>query len=192
MEVVALPSADPWDQMPREGSKAYTAFRMYLEGGGQRSVAAVARELRKSEGLLRRWKRQWSWSERVAAWDDHLLKESNAAWRDATRAAPDAIREMNERHAKMAVALQTKALQRLGQLDAQELDARGVLAFLMEAAKLERLARGESMDAQAENVIEQEVVVNLLADPQGRALAVQLAQRVHATTNGQRNGISAG
>lgn len=50
--------------------------------------------------------------------------------------------EVAARHARIARAIQAKALQRLQDLDTSTLDARGVLAFLRTAADIERKALG--------------------------------------------------
>jgi hypothetical protein len=50
---------------------------------------------------------------------------------------------MAERHAREAVALQEKALRRLQQMQPEELSPVQVLDYFIQAAKLERLSRGE-------------------------------------------------
>jgi hypothetical protein len=57
---------------------------------------------------------------------------------------------MAERHAKEALMLQNKAVERLRQLRPEELKPRDTLSFLIEAAKLERLARGEPTERVAQ------------------------------------------
>jgi hypothetical protein len=74
--------------------------------------------------------------ERARAWDqerERLKQVEQLA----------AIQEMAERHAKEAMMMQTKAIERLRQLRPEELGPRDTLAYLVESAKLERLARGE-------------------------------------------------
>jgi hypothetical protein len=55
----------------------------------------------------------------------------------------EAVKEMGERHAKEALMLQNKAIERLRQLRPEELKPRETLDFLVGAAKLERQARGD-------------------------------------------------
>jgi hypothetical protein len=62
----------------------------------------------------------------------------------------EAVEEMAERHAKEALMLQNKALERLRQLRPEELTPRETLSYLIDAAKLERLARGEPTERVAE------------------------------------------
>jgi hypothetical protein len=64
----------------------------------------------------------------------------------------EALSEMAERHAREALMLQNKAVERLRQLRPEELGPRETLSFLIEAAKLERLARGEPTERVAEEL----------------------------------------
>ena len=61
-----------FEQQPKESNKAFAAFRAYLEMGPDRSTAAVAKKLAKSEQLVRRWSAKFGWTERVAAYGAHL------------------------------------------------------------------------------------------------------------------------
>lgn len=119
-----------------ESDKAFQAFTTYLEMGEDRSIRAVARSLGKSKTLMDRWSGQWRWVERVGAWQGHQAAE-------ARRAELKAVREMRQRHAQEAVLMQRKALDRLGQMNPLEMTPNDVLRFFVEAAKLERVSRGE-------------------------------------------------
>jgi hypothetical protein len=69
-----------FEQQPRESSKAFAAFTLYLSLGPQRSLAAVAQKLAKSEQLLKRWSAKFEWPSRVQAYDAHLaIVEREAA-----------------------------------------------------------------------------------------------------------------
>lgn len=133
-----------WERQPGETVKAFQAFIAYRDMGG-RSQRAVAQTLGKSRQLLDKWSTTWRWVERVKAWDDHRDGEGR-------KAELKAIRDMRARHAQEAVALQTKALDRLRTLDAAALTPNDVLRFFVEAAKLERVARG-----QPETITQQEI-----------------------------------
>jgi hypothetical protein len=61
-----------FEQQPKESDKAFAAFSLYLSLGAQRSTAAVAKQLAKSEQLVRRWSARWQWTERVQAHGAHL------------------------------------------------------------------------------------------------------------------------
>ena len=60
-------SAKPFEQQKKESAKAFEAFSVYLNLGPERSTQAVARQLAKSEQLVRRWSARWKWTERLQA-----------------------------------------------------------------------------------------------------------------------------
>jgi len=66
----------PWERRLEEGPKAYAAFRVFLELGANRSFVAAARQLGKSESLLRRWADRHGWRER--AWQYDLSRDREA------------------------------------------------------------------------------------------------------------------
>jgi hypothetical protein len=147
------------EPLPGESAKAYAAFCLYRDLGPRRSVEEASRLYHGTQprdgtgpkagrkpgasGLIRRWAQRWDWRARAAAWD--LEGE-----RVKRRRQVEAVEEMAERHAKEALMLQNKAVERLRQLRPEELKPRETLAFLVEAAKLERLARGEPTERVAE------------------------------------------
>src|SRR5262245_52262706 len=63
-----------FEQLPKETAKAFAAFSIYLNLGAQRSTAAVAKLLSKSEQLMRRWSARWRWTVRVQAHAEHFAK----------------------------------------------------------------------------------------------------------------------
>jgi hypothetical protein len=148
----------PWDPLPGESSKAYAAFGIYRDLGRRRSVDEASRlyhpktpppreepppRKREASGQIRTWAQRWNWGPRALAWDQELehAKQNKQI---------EAIEEMAERHAREALMLQNKAVERLRQLGPEELTPREILAFLIEAAKLERLARGEPTERLAQ------------------------------------------
>jgi hypothetical protein len=151
--------AAPWDRLLEESSKAYAAFAIYRDLGPRRSLdeasrayhgpipqvtnSSAARRRRGASGQIRTWAQRWNWSARARAWDEELERVK-------TSKQLAAIDEMAERHAKEALMLQNKAVERLRQLRPEELKPRETLDFLIEAAKLERLARGEPTERIAE------------------------------------------
>lgn len=135
-----------WERWDKEGSKAYNAFRHY------RDTPAKDRSITKClvsyyggdeptvwQGKQRRWEiwaSTWNWQDRIRAWEeyqDYLGRE----------AMLESIAEMNSRHARIAMAVQAKAADRLKTLDPLSLNPREVLSFFVEAARLERTSRGE-------------------------------------------------
>jgi hypothetical protein len=145
--------------MPGESSKAYAAFGLYRDQGLNRSIEATSRAYhghaaplenktatgrrRGASGQIRRWAQRWNWSARAQAWDQEL---EHIKWSKQVEASA----EMAERHAKEALLLQNKAVERLRLLRPEELGPREILSYLIEAAKLERLARGEPTERVAE------------------------------------------
>lgn len=137
-----------WERQRGESVRAFHAFTLYRDlPPRERSLRRVAGLLygdtratngrRKSvPGRIQAWATRWSWAERAAAWDAELE-------RHARNAAIEAIEEMRRRHAQEAVALQERALKRLREMRPEELSPRDVLLFIVEAAKLERMSRGE-------------------------------------------------
>lgn len=136
----------PWERQPGEPARAYAAFCIYRDlPPSERSLRAVADRLygvkpdakrRRVPGQIHQWSTRWRWVERAAAWDDEQDRR-------AREAQLRAVREMRERHIREAMALQQKALQRLQSMDLSELSPADTLRFIVEAAKLERLSRGE-------------------------------------------------
>jgi hypothetical protein len=60
----------------------------------------------------------------------------------------EAIREMNERQAKMALAIQQKGVQALTGIDPSSVGFPDAVRAIVEGARLERLARGEVTERQ--------------------------------------------
>jgi hypothetical protein len=143
--------ASPWEQQAGESAKAYAAFGLYRDLGSRRSLDEASRSYHRSDreiqhasarrpprasGTIRRWAQRYNWLARARAWDQEFERIRQAEQRAA-------LQEMAERHAKEALMMQNKAIERLRQLRPEELGTRETLAYLVEAAKLERLARGE-------------------------------------------------
>ncbi len=134
-------SSAAWEQQPGESSRAFGAFCVYRDLGPRRSLRAAAaafygRTAAASERQIDKWSRAFRWIERASAWDRHLDAE-------ACKAQEEARREMVERHVREARALQGKALERLRALCPEELGPADLLRYIVEAAKLERLALAE-------------------------------------------------
>jgi len=153
-----------WERWDKETSKAYNAFRHYRDTPAKdRSIIKCLASYYGGddpdiwEGKKRRWEMwasQWNWQDRIRAWEeyqDYLARE----------AMLEAISEMNNRHAKIAMSVQAKAAERLKTLDPLSLNPREVLSFFVEAARLERSSRGEpesieERQIKADTVIRQE------------------------------------
>lgn len=168
---------NPWDRLPNETPKAWQAFLIFRDLGVARTSADVARQLGKSTELLRRWKKQWDWERRATAWDQHLAGERDHAWLEAFTAAPEALAEMNRRHVAAVQEMQQRALLRLASVDPSDLSVGHAWQYLQEAIRLERLVFAQLPDAPKGEEADQDTVVALLADPETRRLAAQLAEK---------------
>ncbi len=84
---------DPWIRQPKETLKAYDCFRTYLfqpygsiapDGSMRvptgRSMEDVGKMYGTCRGVYERWARQWGWTQRAAAYDQHL----NEGWHPAS------------------------------------------------------------------------------------------------------------
>jgi len=127
---------DPWERQPREAAKAYAAFCAYRDmPAAQRSRWELARQLAKSRQLVSRWSARWRWVERAEAWDAELDRQKRLK-------QVEAIQEMAERQAGIALMYQQKILERLREVDAGQLGIRDLATWLDVATKVEREARG--------------------------------------------------
>lgn len=175
-----------WDQLPTETGKAYAAFLVYRDLGVGRTSAEVGRQLGKSAELIRRWKKQHGWEERVAAWDGHLAGARDMAWLEATVATPSGLAAMNQRHLAVLQAIQQKALLRLEALQAGDLSLTMAFQWLLESLRTERAVFGQLPEEARGDDADQDAVVRLLSDPTTRKLATALAQAAgHAAPEGK-------
>jgi hypothetical protein len=123
-----------WEQQPGESVKAFEAFSVYRNLGVRRSTARVAQQLGKSKTLMDRWSSQWFWVERVRAYDRDLDKK-------AREQAVKDVRSMTNRHIRIAMKLQERAVKALEDLPTEKLTPKLMLDFLDKATKLERYNR---------------------------------------------------
>lgn len=124
----------PWERQEGESVKAFEAFCIYLNLGTERSITKVVQELNKSRALIGRWSSAFGWVERAAAYDADLQRKARAQ-------AVKNARKMNDRHVKIALQMQEKALAALAQMRPSEIDPKDLIAMLREATKLERESR---------------------------------------------------
>jgi hypothetical protein len=147
----------PWEPLPGESAKAYAAFCCYRDLGPRRSLDEASRSYhrgshadgetpsrrRRASGTVRRWADRWNWPARAQAWDRERLRVHLTE-------QIEAVKEMSKRHLQEAKVLQNKAVQRLSQLQPEELKPRETLDYLIEGTKLERLVLGEPTERVAE------------------------------------------
>lgn len=128
------PDIAPWEQQPGESAKAFEAFAIYRDMGVERSVRKVTQRLNKSLTLIGKWSSRYNWPERALAYDRDLDRQAHAqAVRD--------VRSMTNRHIRIAMQLQAKALEALEQLNVATLSPKMQLAFLAKATEIERMNR---------------------------------------------------
>lgn len=142
----------PWERRPTESVPAFEAFAEYRDMGPERTLVLVAAKLRKSATLMGRWSSVHEWAERTAAWDAHLDRQRQEA-------TVDAVREMAERHAKVAATMGAKVVERLRAIDPQTLSASDLARWFEIAVRIERLSRGlvtERTEATARVTLEDE------------------------------------
>src|SRR4051794_26353772 len=86
-----------FEQQPKESAKAFAAFSVYLNMGPERSLAAVGKELGKSEGLIERWSAKFDWPARVQAQAAYLATvEREATEALATERAEERLKRQQE------------------------------------------------------------------------------------------------
>ena len=139
----------PFEKQPRESAKAFAAFSLYLSQGPERSTAAVAKELAKSEQLVRRWSAKFGWTDRVAAHGAHLAVVEREAIEAAARgkAAEWESREQKLRETEWAmheaaIAAAKKGLAAYMEKDKVYANLADIARMLEIASKLGRLATG--------------------------------------------------
>ena len=113
------------------------AFSFYVSLGPERSYRRVAEHYGVDKRTVTRFAAKDNWAERLEEVERRVREESDEE-------AVDALREMNERHLKIAKALQGKALESLRGLPIDK--AADVIRALELGVKQERLIQGEPSD----------------------------------------------
>jgi hypothetical protein len=129
-------SRRPWDRTPDESDEAFAAFIEYRkQDQHDRSLRDLSETIGKHLSLCGRWSKAHSWRTRVTMWDveqDRIFQHAQAK----------GLKEMGERHARMATLFQSKILERLRGLQVEELTPEALGRWFEASAKIERLARG--------------------------------------------------
>lgn len=168
---MAEDTVESWERQGGESVQAFEAFAVYRDLGPVRSVTKVARELDKSRALVGRWSRQFAWVLRATAYDreqDRVFLAEQA----------QARKEIARRHAKLAQAVQSKAVARLQALDPRELSPSELLRYIQVAAEIERRAVGEAPVAGSVEDRDQGADVASLTDEERRARMDQLRREL--------------
>ncbi len=131
----------PWERQKGESGQAYEAFALYRDIGKSRTVSAVVKRLEKSRSLLDRWKARWNWEERVTAYDNEIERQ-------AKEQVIKDRKTMLDRHVKIAMQVQKKALEALGKLSVDDMTPKDIKEYIRMATDLERLSRSLEVDSQ--------------------------------------------
>jgi len=147
-----------FEQQPNESAKAFAAFSLYLSLGAERSTAAVASKLAKSEQLIRRWSAKYGWTDRVAAYAAHLaviereaieatVRGRAAIWESREQALKETEWAMHER----AIAAAKRGLDEYMKREKVYANLADIARMLEIASKLGRLATGLGTDGERRN-----------------------------------------
>ncbi len=144
-----------FEQQPRESVKAFAAFSLYLSLGPERSMAAVAKKLMKSEGLISRWAGKFGWQERVAAYGTHLAVVEREAIEATARAKgpqwearEQQLRETEWAMHERAIAAAKRGLDEYMKREKVYANLADIARMLEIASKLGRLATGLGTDGE--------------------------------------------
>ncbi len=140
--IPAAINTDIWEKLPDETAKAYSAFVVYMRLDPD--IRSIPKAIKEKYGsvtssklrLWYRWSSEHSWMIRANSWDAEVYRLKNA------KHVKD-VMEMEDRHIKIAQALQQAAVKRLRTLDENELTVTDILRFFLEGAKMERLTLGQ-------------------------------------------------
>ena len=135
----------------RETSRALRAFEDYFGMGATRSLDKLLQRYSdnapdtptQSIDTLKRWSASHNWPARVR---DREIKVSEKTEARVT----DAVADMRARQAALGYELQDKGIERLRQLDPDEISTRDAIAMITEGAKLEQQSRGEKEAASVD------------------------------------------
>ena len=131
----------------KESTRQRIAFDLYWQLGPRRSLELLHQELKAraqdlgyqrtpSLASLKRWSTSLHWQDRIAD------LETETRELEHQRRVEEQL-QMNELHIKTARAMLSPAIQRLASLDPNDIDLSSLPAWVREAVRIERLARGE-------------------------------------------------
>lgn len=147
-----------WDKREDESPPAFAAFQTYRDLGSERSISHAAKIVEKDISLLERWSTKHKWVLRASAYDAWLDQEAQAKQlKERT--------EMAKRHAKMAMMVQQKLVERLNEFNADSITPGEIPRWFDVAVKVERLSRGATTETIGlENVNNEELDLSSLSD----------------------------
>lgn len=119
----------PWERQEGESDKAFAAFRIYLEMGSKRSIAAVSQECTKSVSLIKRWSKRWSWQVRVRKHTDSVAAKTDSQVQHQAKTKAIVLMGSTEvigRTSMLARASAVDILNEKGEFDLADVRRRGV------------------------------------------------------------------
>lgn len=167
---IDVPAA--WTRLDRETAAAFSYFVVYRDLGPTRTLSAVARKCGLHEYSLTVLAKRNLWRGRAEAWDAHL---------DAIRLARqiEQIREMEERHADVAVKIQDKIISRLDSMSDEEIKRishQDIVRWATASADMERQARRGRGGREERGTRVQINNVNKSSSSASASVAVQVAE----------------
>lgn len=146
---------EPWERLEDERSIPFATFQAYLTmGPADRSILACYRarsgkpQATSVPGAWRKWEARFRWRERAEAYDDYVLAKERRAIetaRVAARRRHAALGEFMQRVGAESLKKMDPLTQKVGPVKVDDPDA--ARALLMDGAKLERLALGDTTEA---------------------------------------------
>ena len=127
-----------WEKQDFDTKHAYDLFCVYRDMGIMRSLEKVRVQLGKPERYIRALQKNsviYKWVERVTAYDRYIEEE-------ARKENEAEIKEMKKRHILQARLMQNKVIERMQNLNSQELTTNDCVRMYDVAVKVERLSRG--------------------------------------------------
>jgi len=142
-----------FEQQPKESSKAFAAFKVYLELGPERSLVAVGNKLGKGVTVIERWSRKFDWLARVQAHAAHLaMVELKAAEAVATSNGVDWAKRQEEHREEEwqarseLLSLAREAIQRWKKSEHRCGTLEGIARLIDLASKLGRVSSGLQLE----------------------------------------------
>lgn len=137
-----------WDQREDETARVFQAFVQFRELGPRRSLRDAAQRFYHPDdenasasasqvNRLQQWSAKYQWVRRANEYDVFLSEQQ-------TEARLKAIEQMNDRQALFGTRLQYMAFEKLQAANLADLPTAEALRWLVEGARIERLARGEA------------------------------------------------
>lgn len=184
----------PGERLPGETSKAYNAFRTYLELGAERTLEKARTKLGyKTVYQLGVWSVRWRWLERITFWDQEANKKQSGAFLDE-------MEKMGRRHARIASQSMVALLQPIEDLKARvdEAKAEGkrlrfgsnadLMKLILEMPRalraltdIERLAYGQHTDSHEVKEKDDEtkaIAQRITNDPEASRIANELLESI--------------